>query len=172
MATLLDIGNEMRAFLALLDETNGELTPETEAALDAFFAEISTDQAAKVDGYCALIRNEELVAAARREEVERLQNRISAGENFVKRLKLRLKEYMELTGQKNIETRRYKVGVVNNGGVQTYQMSCRPEQLPEEYTDRVIQVQVKSYAIREALVAGKEVPGCNLQPRGTHLRIS
>jgi len=170
MPTLIDIGNEMQALMALLNETDGELNPETEKALDAFFAEISADQNAKVDGYCALVRQEELLAAARRSEVERLQKRVAVGENFAKHLKQRLKDYMERTGQAKIETRRYKVSVAGNGGKLPVNVSTPPDQLPPEFQRQRIEADTDK--IRAALEAGQAVPGARLESRGTHLRIT
>ena len=74
MATLLAIADDLVAFRQLLEEAaaddDGELTPEADAALESWFAELGHQRDAKLDAYCALIREWTLRAAARRSDVK------------------------------------------------------------------------------------------------------
>lgn len=170
MPTLIDIGQEMTALAALLDELpDGELTPETAAALDAWFAEIEGDREHKLDGYCALIENWQLRAAARKGAAERLLRHVQADENRVKRLKERLKFFMEMTGQKKVETERYKIAVCNNGGKAPVEITGDVHAMPPQF--QRVTIAPNTDVIREALEAGGKWDFARLLPRGTHLRI-
>src|SRR5690242_11723314 len=131
--TLIDIGHDLQTLLLLLEESGGEVLPEHEAAIDAWFAEIGAKESGKIDGYVALIREFTLRAAARTEECERLKMRVAADENAAKRSKERLKLYMEMTQQKTIETPRYKVTVAKNGGRVPIDVAIAPTSLPPEF---------------------------------------
>jgi hypothetical protein len=60
MPTLLEISDDLIAFRQLLeelcDETGGELPAELAESLDSWFAELDQNRDAKLDAYCALIR--------------------------------------------------------------------------------------------------------------------
>jgi hypothetical protein len=170
MASLLEISEDLVAFRQLLEEADGEITPENEQAIEAWFADLGEMRDAKLDAYAALISEWTLRAAARRQEKERLERRICADENNVKRLKNRLKLFMEAQGETKIETRRYRISISNNGGKQPVEVSAAPSSLPACFQKITIEPDVE--AIREALVQGQTIDGCKLLPRGTNLRIS
>lgn len=176
MPTLLQIGDEVQALVQLLDEAaeaneGGELSEEQSAAFDKWFQEIGAKREDKIDAYCGLIREMDLRAAARREEMERLALRVRVDENQARALKLRLKDHFIATGEKKVETRRFKVWVQNNGGKQPLELHpmLDPNKLPTELQKVTISPDLDK--IREALADGCEVPGCRLLPRGTQLRI-
>lgn len=169
MATLLTISADFDALLALVEESGGELTKDGERVLDAWFAEIEGDRQAKVDGYCALVREHELKASLRREESERLAKRATADENFAKRLKQRLKEHMEHVGTPRIDTPRFTVSIQKNGGLAPLDISVPATALPKAY--QRVTVAADTEAIRAALAKGEQIEGVVLQERGSHLRI-
>jgi hypothetical protein len=72
-------------------------------------------------------------------------------------------------GETKIETERCTVAVTNNGGKQPIDLTVCPEQLPAEF--QKVSVTADEDRLRDALKAGREVPGARLAPRGTHLRI-
>lgn len=176
MPTLIEIGADLSALEQLLEEAaeaspGGELNDDQAAAFDAWFAELEHDRDRKLDSYAALIREWTLRAAARREELERLQLRVRVDEGQAARLKQRLKEWLEANGLKKIETRRYKLTVCRNGGKTPLDTSmANVAELPEDL--RRVVVTPDNDKIRERLEAGGDVPGCRLLPRETHLRIA
>ncbi len=170
MSTLLEIGADMQSLMALLEESDGEITPENSLVMDAWFNELESAQDQKLDGYVAIVREFQLRAAVRKEEQERLAKRVQADENTAKRLKDRLKLYLEMTGQQKVETRRYKLSVCNNGGLIPVKVPDDPFEVPEKF--RKVEVSVNVESVRKALEAGASVPGAVLLPRGTHLRIT
>lgn len=174
--TLIDIGQDMAAFSQLLDEvldaSGGELTSDLEQIIDDWLAENGKALAKKADGYAAIIRERQLVAAARKEEAERLHKLAKVDENLADRLKLRLKLFMEATGQKKIETARYKIGVQANGGKVGIELALPPDgaaSLPEPF--RKASYSANEEVIRGALEAGEELSFAKLKARGTHLSI-
>lgn len=172
MPTLLEIGEEVRALQDLLDELeDGDIT-EVEATIDKWIKETSGALNVKLDGYCALIREKELLAAARREEAERLMKRVRVDENLAVRLEDRLRLFMKSTGNLKIETNRYKLSVCKNGGKVPLVFDVPPEKLPEKYRNEETTYKADSDTIRADLAAGISIPGCSLGARGDHLRIS
>ena len=170
MSTLLEIGSDLTALMDLLDESGGEVTPENEAAIEAWFAEIGLNEGEKLDNYCALIRHWELRAACHQEEAERHEKHALTNANNAKRLKDRAQFYMELTSQKKIETKRFRLTLCGNGGKQPLDITCPPENLPEGLTRLIMEPNRE--AIRALVENGVPIPGVLLRPRGTHLRIT
>lgn len=168
--TLLEIADDFRAMADLMDGLDGgELDEAAERALSEWFADLGDKQAHKLDSYCALIRTFELRASVRRSEMERLSLLVKAEENKAKRLKDRLKLYLEATGQRKVDTDRYSVSVQANGGSLPVEVSVPVDELPIACTQAKLFADVDM--IRETLLAGGDVHGCKLLPRGSHVRI-
>lgn len=171
MPKLFDIGADLMALSDLLDESNGEITPENEPILEAFFAELENDQAVKLEGYVGLIKTLEGEAAVAKATAEQFQMKARSRENSVKRLKDRVKMYLEVTNQpKAVTEKGFTLAVRANGGKQPLDLDdLRIEDLPPEF--RKITVTVDTEKIREHLEAGGSLSFARLQPRGNHLRI-
>ena len=173
MATLLDISEDLLALDGLLEEAtseDGEIDPSVADAIEQWFTTLMQDRNNKLDNYGALVRTLELRAAARKEEMERLSKRVAVDTNQAKYLKQRLREFLDLHKLPKVETRRFKFSCCNNGGVQPMELPDDPEMLPKEY--QRVEIKANTDDIRDALIAGKQIPGCILKPRGRHLRIS
>lgn len=170
MNTLLEIGDDLLALATLIDEHGEELSSEVEQALEAWFAEVGEARDRKLDGYAALIRSMELRAAVRKEESDRLLKRVQVDANTARRLKDRLKMFMEMTGLKKVETARYRIVVQANGGKVPVDVQAAVEELAPVFVRT--RKEPDTDTIRAALEAGTDVPGCRLLPRGSHLRIS
>ena len=169
MPTLLEIGDDLAAFQELLDEHDGELTPDVEAALEAWFSELGEARDQKLDNYAALVRSAEMRASVRREEMERLQRRVKTDEALAARLKDRLKLFLGMAKVDRVETKRYTIRVQANGGQPPMEV-LTPEFLPEEF--QVIERKPNMARVREALANGINVAGVRIMPRGNHLRIT
>lgn len=172
MPKLFDIGEDLMALSDLLDESGGEITPENEPIFDAFFAELQNDQALKLDGYVGLIKTIEGEAAVAKATAEQFQMKARTRENSVKRLKDRIKLFMENTRQqKATSAKGFVLAIQNNGGKTPLDIdeSTRPESVPEKF--QRVTVTIDADKVREALEAGEELSFARLQPRGSHLRI-
>lgn len=173
MPTILEISDDLLALADLMEENagaDGEIPPEAAVAIEAWFAELSKDRDRKLDNYGALVREKQLRAAARKEELERLQIRVRVDENQVKFLKNRLLLFLDLQKVAKVETARYKFSCRGNGGVQALKLPDDPKTLPEDL--QRIEVLPDTEKIREALKAGREIEGVALLPRGRHLQIN
>lgn len=166
---LYDLIPEHKALLELIDEQpGGELSPETEAALDAFFSEIAGDEAAKLDSYVHVIRTMELKAAAAQSEIDQYTARKRSAEAAVKRLKDRVKTYMEITGRTKVTTATGRTfAIQKNGGNPPMDIDS---DVPAEFLFQPPPVPDREL-ILAALKDGKELPFARLLPAGTHLRI-
>jgi hypothetical protein len=169
MSHLLEIADDARALDKLLDECDGDLTG-MEQVIDGWLHENSENLKEKADDYLALISEKMRMYAARQGEAERLNRLALTDKNCADRLKARLMFALTEMCITKLETDRYKVTVAKNGGKQKLDIHVPVEELPAYYKKALPLVADKE-AIREALEAGKKVPGAVLQERGTSLRI-
>ena len=169
MKSLFDLSEELRLLGESLQDADGELSPE----LEAWFDSLQGDITHKIDNYCALISQLEANATARRYESERLMALAHTDSNLAKQLHARLFQFLQAQKLNRLDTTRYRLSVVNNGGAAPLTFPGEweeyPETAPERYHRRVIQLDRK--AIRADIEAGAGHPECALGERGTHLRI-
>lgn len=157
MRTLFEISDDLFALAQILDEEEGEVRPETEDALDAFFSELGDERDRKIDNYCALIRHFEALSAVRKEEAKRLNASAQTLENRAARLKSRLFVFFKLHGLGKLSTDRFTVGTQKAGGKlplllnPTY--ASMPEALPDEF--KKVVVAPDNDAIRKAVEEGR-----------------
>lgn len=174
MPTLFQIADEIGALHDLLTECGGELADDqAEAAIDQWLAETDADLFKKVDGYCGLIREFEARSEAREIEAKRLMALAGADGNQAKRLKARLKDFLEICGLSKLQTEHFKLAIQANGGalplIVPPQWEAEPASAPESF--HKIEVKLDRDAIREAIRNDEETHGACLGERGNHLRI-
>lgn len=171
--TLYQIADDLRALGDLLAETHGVVSAESEAAFAAFEREIETDLVAKVDAYCALIREMEQRASVRLVESTRLRKLADSDNAAADRLRERLRLTLEMIGAPKVNTPRFRVAVQRNGGAAPLQVAPwvaeAPERIPERFREPLWKV--RSDLIREALEAGEALDFANLGERGRRLDI-
>ena len=164
--SLYAIQNEITDIVdAILDGGDAE----AQQALEAHLAGLDAALDEKADSYAALIRHLEARADARRAEAQRMRDLATADDALAERLKTSLKAAMEATGRTKIDTSRFRLSVSNNGGRQPLSVTCDASSLPENLV--TVTVAANKEAIRQALENGATIPGCELLPRGTSLRI-
>lgn len=172
MSTLYEIGQDMEALAALLEETGGDVSDEQAgAALDAFLAESADALAEKLDGYGAIIREFEARAAFRKAEAARLAALAATDEGNVKRMKERLRWFFEAHDIPKVETPRFKFSLATNGGARPVSLAVPPEALPETYRVERVTYSANTEAIRAALEAGEPLEFAVLGERGRHVRV-
>lgn len=173
MATLFEIGADLRAFADLIDELDGgEITDQqVDEALEAFMAELQHDQGRKLDGYVHLIKREEATAAVAKATADQFLMKARAAENKAKRLKDRLKDFMIFTDQKKATSEKgWVVQIVANGGALPVCLDeIDVQKLPERF--QRVTVAADTAAIGKALAAGEELPFARLGERSCHLRL-
>jgi len=166
---LFEIGDELERIAEALREAEGVVDG---GPLEEWFDSVMEARDEKVDRYCNLIKSLEWMVAIREEEIKRLQSLVKSDQTAVKRLKERLRIFVEGQGGK-VETTLHRLSVAKNGGkvpvLYPGEWADSPSEAPEAYHRRRIELDVE--AIRTSLEAGDDVPGCSLGERGTHLRI-
>jgi hypothetical protein len=174
---LFEIGDDLVALESLLYEVGGDISDDdAAAAVDEWLTENHAALEAKLDGYGYLVKKFEEKAAFARAEAKRLSERAQARENAAKRMKERLKVFMEIHGQKKLETPRYDFAVQANGGKAPVEVTVPVEDLPP--WAQVVTVVPNTEAIREAFTMFDDPDRveavqriARLGERGTHLRI-
>ena len=122
----------------------------------------------KADDYCYVLSEIEGNADTVAKEINRLkviEDRLLATRD---RMKKALKDSMEATGRKEIQTDLHKIKIVNNGGLQPLIIPNEGD-VPDSY--RKIITQPDKDKIRAALKEGKELGFASLGERGTRLKI-
>jgi hypothetical protein len=171
MPTIYEISEDMAALDALLAETGGEITPEAEAAFNAFEAELAANLHAKTDAYCALIAEIDARAAARKAEAKRLADRAKTDERTSDALRERLRFVWETRRLGKVETDRFTVSLAKNGGKAPLDVRCGVDELPAWAVKRETVVTVDRDAIRQRLDAGEPLDFASLMERGTRINI-
>jgi len=170
MPTLYEIADDLRMLEELLLDSGGEITdPERERAVDTLFAEYLENRDDKIDAYCSLMREMEARRDARQDEANRLTELAARDDGAVRQMKGRLLWFLHDTGVSKVETARFRLSVVQNGGAVPVTITCAPEELPEQF--RKITISPDNKALRQALEAGEALPFAALVERGFHLRI-
>lgn len=166
---LLDITDDMQALDDLLAEVGGDVTdPRVAEIVDAWFDELDHSLSAKVDNYAALITSMRARADIRRAEAERLARRAQVDESAADWLASRLLAALDARGMKKLETDRYAVSVVGNGGKAPLLVDG---DVPSEWTRTVTKVEPDRERIRLAIEAGQALPFARLGERGKRLSI-
>lgn len=168
--SLWKIEEDLTVLEDLLEECEGDIT-QCEATIDAWFAELTTEAASKLDGYAGYIQ--ELLARAedRKEESERLAHRAKVDANLAGYLKDRMLEFFIARGWPKLETKRYKLTVCNNGGKIPLKVLVPAHELPERFRQQRIEYVARTDEITKALESGEELPFAALGERGKHIRI-
>jgi len=171
--SLIDITEDMQALDDLLDECGGDITG-IEETVDRWFAELKGELNSKLDGYAAFIRELDLRIAARTEEKERLEMRIRVDSNLQQFLKLRLRDCLASRNQRKVETRRYRISLVKNGGKAPLVWSNGRPPAPESVSAEFqrVRVEIDTDAVRQSLESGKELEFARIGERGEHVRIA
>lgn len=172
MATLFEVSEDMLALDALIEELEGDISnPQVEAAITTWMQEISTNEADKINGYCAYIARLSMEVAAAKEQAERYQKKARTRENRIAWLKDRLKKHLEITGRKKIETNINTVAIQANGG--KLPMIVDPAVQPERLEQRFqrVTISLDTDAVRKAVEAGEKLAFAQIGTRGTHLAI-
>jgi hypothetical protein len=149
---------------ALLDECNGEPTPELLTEWD----QIASQFDGKADGYRCLIRELELRAKARKEEGDALLARAKLDAEHAGWLKARIFQAMERLGINEIKTRTGQFKIINNGGVLPLELD--PAEVPYEYCLQPPPEPDKE-RIRTELESGTLLTFAKLGERGRRLSI-
>jgi hypothetical protein len=166
--SLYEIQHELMALLDMATET--DKSAELEAAMQEHTNALIEAFDAKVDDYAALIRMCETRAENRMAEVERMKKLAEADDALATKLRQNLIAAMQQTKRTKVQTPRFALSVVANGGKTPVQITDE-DALPEEFKIPVYSVKIDKEAIRTALENGEPIDGATLLPRGVRLSL-
>lgn len=166
---LFQITDDLAALDDLLAECGGDISdPGVAAAVETWMAELDQNLKGKVDNYVALITEMRHRASTRSSEAERLAERARIDEDAADWLAAKLRQALEDRGLKKIETERYAVSVVGNGGKQPLVLTG---DVPADWQKTRTTVEPDRERIRASLEAGETLPFATLGDRGRRLSI-
>ncbi len=146
---------------AIRDVLDGMVDPETGEVSDdalALLEDLSLQRQDKIEGIALYYKNLTADAAAIKAEEEALRKRRQSAESHAARLKHYLSDFMP--GEK-LETAKVKIGWHKSTAVMVANEADFIRAAPKDYLTYKDPT-VNKTAIKEALAAGKEVPGAEL----------
>lgn len=174
MRGLFEISEDLHFLQDFLTDTGGDITDEAmEAEIDKWLADLGEERDTKIDNYCALVQEFYARAEARKVEAARMTALATVDDNAANRLKSKLLAFFTVHELDKVETLRFRVSRVNNGGglpvLIDSELLDNPERLPETYRKTVYQPDRTLIAFD--LNAGVELEFARFGERGKHLRI-
>ena len=170
--TLYAIERDLAALDALLSECGGDVTDATAAAaIAAWESDLESNLIGKIDSYCGLIAEIESRANARLAEASRLQSLATTDRKSADALRARLHSAFESRGLPRIQTPRFAVSLVRNGGKAPLDIRVGADQLPEWAINRETIVTPNKDAIRARLEAGEALEFASMMNRQTRISI-
>ena len=145
-----------------LVESMGELTPDIEKALDV----LSNKLPDKADGYKFVIDDLKAQADLWNERAATLTRIAKTFITYTDRMKYSLKMACINLGVEELVGKDFKWKLVNNAASLIVD---NPDVIPSEFIEIVQTKRVRSDLLKEALKAGKTVPGARLET-GSHVR--
>jgi len=172
MKTLYDIGDDLWAIDALLEDEDGDVTGQEEA-IDAFLAEAKDNLTDKLTGYRRYMAHLDGLAEIAEAEAKRIADIARVRRNKIDRCKDRLYHFMTAHGIDKVVTPIGTFAIQKNGGALPIEIDdylvAHPEELPEGY--RQVEFKPDKIAIKNALSGGEELEFAQFGARGTHLRV-
>jgi hypothetical protein len=150
--------------LDVFTDPDNEIDPQTATdTLEALEGEFET----KAVNVAAFLRQMEAEAEAIKAAEEKMAKRRKALENRARWLRDYLKTGMEVVGMKKIPSPWFVLSIQKNPpAVDVFD----PRAVPAEFQEAVTEIKINRAAIKEALAAGREIPGVRMI-NGTRLSI-
>lgn len=157
--TLYEISEEYRAWMARLEENDGELTDE----LKEEFSAIAGSLADKADVYAKIIKEKVMFGAELKKERDRLKTPSEKNDKVIDRLLNMMAEAMGLLGRDKIETPSYTAKFVKSSGV----IVTDQDKLPKEFLKETVEVKPMLSEIGKAIKRGEPIEGAYIEERRT-----
>lgn len=170
--SLYAIGNDYVSLEQLLDDCGGNISdPLVEAEFDRIAGDLLNEEAAKLDGMIAFIKQLDMEAAACRSEAEEWSLRCDAKESLRDRIKRMILDHLIRTNRDRVQTQDgLTVAVQKNGGKEPVVVDRDADTVAPDRFCKTVRV-VDKDAVRAALESGESLFFARLLPRGCHLRI-
>jgi hypothetical protein len=161
---LYEIPHAIRAIEAMIEELEGEITPEIESKLNALEGEFSR----KAEFIALMVKEATTAAAAIKAEEDRISARRKAHERRAEAFKDYLHRCMASMGVSKI-TGQLASPAIQRNSAPSVTVDIAPELLPERF--RRVLVGPDNRALADAFKAGEALPAGVTAEYGTHLRI-
>ncbi len=149
---------------------NPDLTDEdARNALSEALAVSEEQVGMRLEHLARAVRQAEAQSVMFKGEAKHFQDKAKVAENTAARIKSYVKEFLEGRGQTQFVAGCHTWAIQANGGKQAITMPGDPRDLTEDYIKLVVEADTDK--IRQDLEGGKSVQGCELLPRGTHVRV-
>jgi Siphovirus Gp157 len=174
MKTLIEISRDLTELDEQLEQL-AESPLEQDRAIDNWLAQLEgtiAERNEKLDNYAGLIAEISHRAEIRKAEAKRLSDRADIDENKAKALRSHLQKFFEAHNLKKVDSKRYTLTLVKNGGkLPVLYDSQNIEDYPEAYRKTVTTTSPDREAIRKALESGQSLDFARLGDRGQSMRI-
>lgn len=165
MPRMPEIVCRLRAVNAALEESEGELDDDLEAA----FGEVRLEYHEKVEGYLAVAREAQALAEIEKEREQRAASRRKRWERRAEWLTSQVQAAMEAAGDDRFSGELHEAWLQKSG---TPKVEYDPSlgELPPDY--RRVKVEPDLKAVQLALKEGRAIPGCfTVEPPKRYLRF-
>lgn len=152
--TLYQINEEYLSLLAQIEELDGEITPELEAAIQIN----EEDHAAKLEAYGHIISNYKAEAEACKAEAARLKTKADRAIRAAERLKDTIRYFLTVTDRRKAAAGLYTFSLRDSKAVNVTDESLLPSEFWRVKTTR----EVSKTDIKAAIEAGQIVPGAEI----------
>lgn len=153
------------AAMALLEETDGELTPDIEAIL----ASAGDSLVVSVDRMAAMVLETKANAASFAEEERRFAAKKAAAIKAAANLTETIRAALVVAGEKKVKGARFLVWTQASAPSVVLAEGATPESVPERF--RRVKTEIDKAAIGMALKAGEDLGGVATLQASTHVRI-
>ena len=176
MSTLYEISSELLAFAEAMAEAGGEIPAELEDQLTAWLEDTTQARNEKFDAYAGLWKTISARAEVRKAEAQRLVALAKVDANTAERLKTRLGSFFKLHNLETVQTDKFRLSYVNDGGalpvILSEKYANNPELLPDALKKIKVEPDMKAIAEEiKKLEEGQESEFGKFGERGKSLRI-
>ena len=156
MPSMIEIQGKIRQLFADAEEMGADLTPEMAADMEAVLDELAGQEAEKVDGFAFVLREMNARTEFLKDEEKRIRGRRQAAESGIERMRGRYLAIMRANGLAKIKGNTSTISVGRRQSVLVEDEAA----VPDDFA--TYKREVSKTAIKEALAAGREVPGARI----------
>lgn len=170
--SLYAIGSDYVELERLLDDCGGDISdPLVEAEFDRLAGDLLNEEATRLDGMIAFMKQLGMEAAACRSEAEEWAKRRDAKDALRDRIRQMILDHLIRTNRNRVQTQDgLTLAVQKNGGKEPVVVDRDAETVAPDRFCKMLRV-VDKDAVRDALESGESLFFARLLPRGCHLRI-
>lgn len=157
-----DIQHEIRNLFDAIEDMEPEEVEAQLPALMQYADELATQEARKTDAICMAFRREESLVEHLKGEEARIRARRQAKERALEQFRTWIKDVFQRNGLQKIKG---EISTLFLRKTETVEFTGNPQDLPQDLRTLKVDIAPDKKAIKEALIALREVPGARLVER-------